>query len=82
MISSACYEGNELKDFAEWRRQVVDDLRREGILRDPEIIKAMSKVPREEFLPPDVRSYAYVDSPLPIGWSQTTSALHFVNMVR
>ena len=36
----------------------------------------MSKVPREEFLPGDMKSSAYVDSPLPIGFGQTTSALH------
>jgi len=65
-----------LRDFAELRRQAVDDLRREGILRDPGIIRAMTKVPREEFLPPDMEPYAYRDSPLPIGWDQTTSALH------
>jgi protein-L-isoaspartate(D-aspartate) O-methyltransferase len=63
-------------NFAESRQQAIDDLRREGILHDPKIIKAMSNVPREEFLPPDMKSYAYVDSPLPIGWGQTTSALH------
>jgi protein-L-isoaspartate(D-aspartate) O-methyltransferase len=63
-------------DFAELRRQAVDELRREGILRNAEVIRAMSKVPREEFLPPEVRSYAYADSPIPIGHGQTTSALH------
>jgi len=36
----------------------------------------MNRVPREEFLPDDMRSSAYVDSPLPIGFGQTTSALH------
>ena len=36
----------------------------------------MDKVPREEFLPADMKSSAYVDSPLPIGFGQTTSALH------
>jgi len=77
LTSSGCYDvTKELKDFAESKRQAVDDLRKEGILRDPKIIKAMSKVPREEFLPPDMKSYAYADSPLPIGWGQTTSALH------
>jgi len=65
-----------LKDFAESRRQAVEDLRMQGILRDPNIIRAMSKVPREEFVPPDMKPYAYVDSPLPIGFGQTTSALH------
>ena len=66
----------KLKDFAELRLQAVEELKAQGILRDPNIIKAMNKVPREEFLPDDVKSYAYVDSPLPIGFGQTTSALH------
>ncbi len=65
-----------MKDFAELRRLAVDELRRERVLHTAEIIRAMSKVPREEFLPQDVRSHAYVDSPLPIGYGQTTSALH------
>ena len=65
-----------MTDFAELRRQAVDELRRERILRNPEVIRAMSRVPREEFLPREVRSYAYADSPIPIGHGQTTSALH------
>jgi protein-L-isoaspartate(D-aspartate) O-methyltransferase len=65
-----------LRDFAELRRQAVDELRREGVLRDPNVVRAMNKVPREEFLPPDMRSHAYIDSPIPIGYGQTTSALH------
>jgi protein-L-isoaspartate(D-aspartate) O-methyltransferase len=65
-----------MKDFAEMRQRAVDELRKQGILRDSNIAKAMNTVPREEFLPPDVRPYAYVDSPLPIGFEQTTSALH------
>jgi protein-L-isoaspartate(D-aspartate) O-methyltransferase len=40
----------------------------------------MSMVPREEFLPEEVRSAAYVDAPLPIGHGQTTSALHMTVM--
>jgi len=40
------------------------------------VIKAFKKVPREEFVPPDARKYAYVDQPLPIGWGQTISAPH------
>jgi protein-L-isoaspartate(D-aspartate) O-methyltransferase len=65
-----------LKDFSELRRRAVEDLREQQILRDPNIIKAMNRVPREVFLPDDVKSYAYIDSPLPIGFGQTTSALH------
>lgn len=65
-----------MTDFAELRRQAIEDLRQERILRNAEVIKAMGKVPREEFLPLEVRSYAYADSPIPIGHGQTTSALH------
>lgn len=67
-----------MRDFAELRRQAVEDLKGQGILRDSNIIRAMSKVPREEFLPTDMRAHAYVDSPLPIGFDQTTSALHMI----
>jgi len=58
------------------RKQAVTELEREGLLRDQNIIKAMEKVPREEFLPEEAKSYAYIDSPIPIGYGQTTSALH------
>ena len=40
----------------------------------------MSIVPREEFLPEEVKAEAYVDAPLPIGYGQTTSALHMTSM--
>jgi protein-L-isoaspartate(D-aspartate) O-methyltransferase len=73
---SALYELTTLKDFSELRRQAVEELMRQGILRDPNIIRAMNRVPREQFLPSDMQSYAHVDSPLPIGFGQTTSALH------
>lgn len=49
---------------------------REGMLKTPAVIRAMSTVPREEFIPDEVRKFAYYDQPLPIGWGQTTSALH------
>ena len=58
------------------RRQAIDELEREGVLRNPNVIRAMATVPREEFLPEEAKSYAYIDSPIPIGHGQTTSALH------
>jgi protein-L-isoaspartate(D-aspartate) O-methyltransferase len=33
----------------------------------------MDKVPRHEFVPPDLRARAYADHPLPIGYEQTIS---------
>src|SRR5208337_2745237 len=65
-----------MKDFSSWRREAINDLVTQNILRSPTVITAMMKVPREEFLPPEVRNDAYLDSPLPIRYGQTTSALH------
>ena len=59
----------------EWE-ELVERLIREGILRSPNVIKAMRVVPRDAFLPENMRSYAAVDSPLPIKWGQTISAPH------
>ena len=37
------------------------------------VLEAMAKVPRHEFVPVEVRAYAYVNSPLPIGCNKTIS---------
>ncbi len=37
------------------------------------VLKAMLAVPRHRFVPPDIRSFAYIDNPLPIGSNQTIS---------
>jgi protein-L-isoaspartate(D-aspartate) O-methyltransferase len=37
------------------------------------VLAAMSRVPRERFLPPELHRYAYDDRPLPIGHGQTIS---------
>ena len=76
MAGFETYVPKKLKNFSELRRQAVEELREQGILHSPEIIRAMSKVPREEFLPDAAQSCAYVDAPIPIGYGQTTSALH------
>lgn len=37
------------------------------------VIDAMAKVPRHEFVPAEMQLYAYLDSPLPIGYGKTIS---------
>jgi protein-L-isoaspartate(D-aspartate) O-methyltransferase len=60
-------------DFSEQRHRMVErQLRRRGIW-DERVLEAMDEVPREEFLPDQVRSSAYNDSALPIGHEQTIS---------
>jgi protein-L-isoaspartate(D-aspartate) O-methyltransferase len=39
----------------------------------PRVLEAMGRVPRHEFVPAEVRPYAYADSPLPIGCNKTIS---------
>jgi len=70
-----------MKGFSSWRREAVNDLVGQNILRTPSVIAAMMKIPREEFVPVEVRNEAYVDSPLPIRFGQTTSALHMTALL-
>ena len=51
---------------------VERQLRRRGI-RDERVLAAMSRVPRELFVPENVRAHAYDDGALPIGERQTIS---------
>ncbi len=66
--------------YEEFRKKAIDSLTSQGILKTPSIIRAMLKVPREEFIPSDVKDHAYIDAPLPIGSGQTTSAMHMTAM--
>lgn len=42
------------------------------------VLKAMARVPRHLFVPPEARPYAYEDRPLPIGQGQTISQPYIV----
>jgi len=57
---------------ARLRERLVTEARAHGV-RDERVLRAMAAVPREEFVPPDQRSRAYEDRPLPIGRGQTIS---------
>ena len=47
-------------------------------VRDELVLEAMRKVPRELFLPKNLREFAYEDSPLPIAGEQTISQPYIV----
>jgi protein-L-isoaspartate(D-aspartate) O-methyltransferase len=55
-------------------KNLIERLTKEGLLRSPQVIRAMRIVSRERFLPDNMKSYAALDSPLPIGFGQTISA--------
>jgi protein-L-isoaspartate(D-aspartate) O-methyltransferase len=58
-------------DFAAAREALVTNLRSE--IADERVLQVMRRVPREEFVPEDLRLIAYDDRPLPIGHGQTIS---------
>jgi protein-L-isoaspartate(D-aspartate) O-methyltransferase len=53
-------------------RMVERQLRRRGI-SDERVLAAMSRVPRDVFVPEHLRQHAYADGALPIGYGQTIS---------
>ena len=66
------------QDHADRRVAMVDRLQRTGRIERDSTAAALRAVPRHEFVPPDRRSAAYDDRPLPIGDGQTISAPHMV----
>lgn len=67
--------------FADKRKRLVEYLVSEGYIRSEVVRRAMERVPREQFVPHQYRSYAYLDTPLPIGHNQTISAPHMVALM-
>jgi hypothetical protein len=67
------------KFFEEQRREMVAAIRAIAAhiaaelgktALDERVLRAMAKVPRHEFVPVEVQSYAYLDRPLPIGFGK------------
>ena len=67
--------------FDEKRKDLVNNLVKRGILSKKNVINAMLKVARHEFVPENAVSSAYSDSPLSIGLNQTISAPHMNAMM-
>jgi protein-L-isoaspartate(D-aspartate) O-methyltransferase len=55
------------------RQGMVKNQLMAGGITNPEVLRAMSDVPRHEFVPAAMRPFAYVNGPLPIGHGQTIS---------
>jgi protein-L-isoaspartate(D-aspartate) O-methyltransferase len=70
------------KFFEEQRREMVTAIRALAdhvaaqigkTALDERVLRAMAKVPRHEFVPIEVQSYAYLNRPIPIGFDKTIS---------
>ncbi len=60
--------------------KLKDQLVERGI-RNPEVLRAIRVVPREEFVNPESRGIAYEDRPIPIGYGQTISQPYIVALM-
>lgn len=65
-------------DFPAQRKAMVNTQLKSRDIYDKATLNAMSKVPREQFVPKEVRIYSYSDGPLPIGEGQTISQPYIV----
>jgi protein-L-isoaspartate(D-aspartate) O-methyltransferase len=68
--------------FAELRQQMVAVIAAETVFLtgelgkaalDARVLEVMGSVPRHDFVPAEIRAFAYVNSPLPIGCEKTIS---------
>lgn len=50
-------------------------------ISDRRVLAALAAIPREHFLPPNLRDQAYADMPLPIGFDQTISQPYMVALM-
>ena len=66
--------------FATMRREMAEQIARHArhvsaetgrAEVSPKVLRAMETVPRHAFVPAELRAFAYVDSPLPIGFDKT-----------
>ena len=58
-------------EIAQHVRLTADRIGRESL--DSRVMEAIGRVPRHEFVPVELRGFAYVNSPLPIGCGKTIS---------
>ena len=61
------------REFAVEREQMVKEQIAMRGVTDERVLRALGKVPREQFVPEQMRGQSYSDGPLPIGYDQTIS---------
>ncbi len=65
-------------DFRRLRQEMVEKQLIPRGISNPRVLRAMGKVERHRFVPPELRGEAYRDHPLPIGNQQTISQPYMV----
>jgi protein-L-isoaspartate(D-aspartate) O-methyltransferase len=78
LIVGAAFLGWAQDPFSAQRENMVRDQIAARGIRNARVLKAMRAAPRHLFMPSDVRSQAYQDRPVPIGYGQTISQPYIV----
>jgi protein-L-isoaspartate(D-aspartate) O-methyltransferase len=76
--TGACLAQTPDPPVSEKRRVMIEEQIRQRGVTNPRVLDAMSRVPRERFVPGEIAPRAYADSPLPIGHGQTISQPYIV----
>ena len=71
----------DAEQYDQERQLMVEkQIKQRGVV-DPQLLDAMLKVPRHLFVPENLVSLAYNDTPLPIGYGQTISQPYIVALM-
>jgi protein-L-isoaspartate(D-aspartate) O-methyltransferase len=82
VITQSCvFAADPVDSFEKQRLEMVNEQLSGRDIYDPEVLKAMTAVPRHLFVPVKIRDLAYQDGPLPIGYDQTISQPYIVALM-
>jgi len=74
LAATGCHKKTiSTSEFAAERQKMVEEQLKPRGIHDERVLAAMAKVPREAFVPENLRAQSYADSALPIGHDQTIS---------
>lgn len=82
VITQSCALAADPDDiFEKQRLEMVNEQLRGRDIDDPDVLSAMTEVPRHLFVTEGIRDLAYQDGPLPIGYDQTISQPYIVALM-
>jgi len=72
---------NDEDEFDDLRKNMVEEQLKVRDITDKKVLEIMTKIPRHEFVPENLKNKAYSDYPLPIGYGQTISQPYIVALM-
>ncbi|HSA95632.1 MAG TPA: protein-L-isoaspartate(D-aspartate) O-methyltransferase, partial [Acidobacteriota bacterium] len=80
-LAAGLFGSQDSPEFAARRKRMVESQIAGRGVRDPQVLRAMSEVARQLFVPAGSADEAYEDYPLPIGGGQTISQPYIVALM-